>query len=113
MATFGTMFKTVCSFTGFTAKREEVELIAVVVLAVRAYSVKVFVHGCEGLRFRWGRGGGGGSHGGRLVEVFYEYTIVAVSGCVGSSAVAMRWQMEGLVSVASRMYEKALIGLNR
>ena len=27
--------------------------------------------------------------------------------------VAMRWRMEGLVSVASRIYEKALIGLNR
>lgn len=86
MATFGTMFKTVCSFTGFTAKREEVKLIAVVVLAVRAYSVEVFVHGCEGLRFGWGRGGGGGSHGGQFVGMFYEYTVVAVSGSVDSSA---------------------------
>ena len=54
MAGFGAVVEAECSFAGFAAEGEEVEDVAVGVLAVGAYGVEVFVHGCEGL----GVGGG-------------------------------------------------------
>ena len=62
MAGFGAVVEAECSFAGFASEGEEVEDVAVGVLAVGAYGVEVFVHGCEGL----GVGGGldrGGGHG--------------------------------------------------
>lgn len=55
---FGAVVEAEGVFAGFTAEGEEVELVAVGVLAVGAYSVEVFVHSGEGLRVR-GRGGVG------------------------------------------------------
>ena len=65
---FGSVIETVCSFAGFAAEGEEIELIAVGVLAVRTDGVEVFVHGCEGLGVAWGACGG--CHGGRGVYVW-------------------------------------------
>ena len=62
MPGFGAVVEAECSFAGFASEGEEVEDVAVRVLAVGAYGVEVFVHGCEGL----GVGGGldrGGGHG--------------------------------------------------
>lgn len=56
MRGFGAVVEAEGVFAGFTAEGEEVELVAVGVLAVGAYSVEVFVHSGEGLRVR-GRGG--------------------------------------------------------
>lgn len=86
MTRLGTVIETVGSFAGFAAEWEEVELVAVIILAVRAYSVEIFVHGREGLRFRWWWEGGCGSHDGRFVEISNGYAVAAVSGSVGSSA---------------------------
>ena len=63
MARFGAVVETECSFTGFASEGEEVEDIAVGVLAVGAYGVEVFVHCSEGLGVGGGRGGGGGHAG--------------------------------------------------
>lgn len=60
---FGAVVEAECSFAGFAAEGEEVEDVAVGVLAVRADGVEVFVHGCEGLGVGRGRGGGGGHAG--------------------------------------------------
>lgn len=49
MTGFGAVIEAECSFAGFAAEGEKVEDVAVGVLAVGAYGVKVFVHGCEGL----------------------------------------------------------------
>ena len=54
MAGFGAVVEAECSFAGLATEREEVEDVAVGVLAVGAYGIEVFVHGCEGL----GVGGG-------------------------------------------------------
>jgi hypothetical protein len=49
MTGFGAVVETEGSATGFAAEGEEVELVAVSVLAVGAYEGWVFfVHGCEG-----------------------------------------------------------------
>ena len=66
MAGFGAVVEAECCFAGFAAEGEEVEDVAVGVLAVGAYGVKVFVHGCEGLGIGGG-GGVGGGHAGLLV----------------------------------------------
>ena len=66
MAGFGAVVKAECSFAGFTSEGEKVEDVAVGVLAVGAYGVEVFVHGCEGLGVGGGLGGGG-SHAGLFV----------------------------------------------
>ena len=61
---FGAVVEAVGSFAGFAAKGEEVELVAVGVLAVGAYGFDFFVHGGEGLGVGRGGGlGGGGGHG--------------------------------------------------
>lgn len=49
MSCFSAVVETVGSFTGFAAKREEVELVAVGVLAVGTDGFEVFVHAGEGL----------------------------------------------------------------
>ncbi len=59
MAGFGAVVEAECSLAGFASEWEEVEDVAVGVLAVGAYGVEVFVHGCEGL----GVGGGWGGRG--------------------------------------------------
>ena len=56
MAGFGAVVEAECSFAGLAAEGEDVEDVAVGVLAVGAYGVEVLVHGCEGL----GVGGGWG-----------------------------------------------------
>ena len=63
MAGFGAVVEAECSFAGLAAEGEEVEDVAVGVLAVGAYGVEVFVHGCEGLGVGGGWGGGGGHAG--------------------------------------------------
>ena len=81
MPRLGAVVEAVCAFAGFAAEWEEVELVAVGVLAVGAYGVEVFVHGCEGLGFgtRWW-GGGCGSHSGRFVGISLWIEGAAVSG---------------------------------
>ena len=65
MAGFGAVVEAECFFAGFAAEGEEVEDVAVGVLAVGAYGVEVFVHGCEGLGV--GGWGGGTGHAGLFV----------------------------------------------
>ena len=65
MAGFGAVVEAECSFAGFASEGEEVEDVTVRMLAVGAYGVEVFVHGCEGLGI--GGWGGGGSHAGLFV----------------------------------------------
>ena len=67
---FRAVVETVSSFAGFAAKWEEVELIAIGVLAVGTYCFEVLVHGCEGLGFGWLGGGGRGRHDGQDLWVY-------------------------------------------
>lgn len=66
MSGFGAVVEAVGTFAGFAAEREEIELVAVGVLAVGADGFDVFVHGGEGLGLlRW-RGSRRGCHDGWL-----------------------------------------------
>lgn len=53
---FGAVVEAVGTFAGFAAEREEVQLVAVGVLAVGADGFDVLVHGGEGLGLLRGRG---------------------------------------------------------
>ena len=66
MSGFGAVIEAVCAFAGFTAKREEIQLVAIGVLTVGADSFEVFVHGGKGLGFGRRRGTGSRRHDGWL-----------------------------------------------
>jgi len=51
--------KLLVPFTAFASERQEVQLVAVRVLAMRPYCFDVFVHAGEALRLKWFCGGGG------------------------------------------------------
>ena len=62
MGAFGAVVEAVGVFAGFAAEGEEVELVAVGVVAMGADGVEVFVgfvHDGEGLGFGWASRGGG------------------------------------------------------
>ena len=52
MGGFGSVIEAVGAAARFTAEGEEVQDVAIGVLAVGAYGFDVFVHGCEGLGLR-------------------------------------------------------------
>ena len=95
MPGFGAVVEAECPFAGFAAEGEEVEDVAVGVLAVGADGVEVFVHGCEGLGVGWGGGGGGGGgHAGLFVwyfEVLDGCHLCRQRGLVSSRPWGRRW----------------------